>query len=111
MALGQNQYASGEADPFGDARKVTHQSQRFVHHRLVVVGAQGGKIVVGRVCAKHMVGDEDVGITHLLGSLGEVLDGQRVWLNLRLGENHSNFQFSLLEISIFLSRHSLAGAS
>ena len=55
---------------------------------------------MGRVCAEHVVGDEDVGVTHLLGSLGEVLDGQRVWFDLRLGKNHSNFQFSLLEISI-----------
>ncbi len=58
---------------------------------------------MGRVRAENVVGNEDLGITHPLGGLGKVLDCQWVWLDLCLGENHSNFQFLLLEISIFVS--------
>ena len=67
----------------------------------MVVGPQSGEIMMGGVRAEHVVGDEDVGIAHPLGCLGEVFDGQWIRLYLCLGKYHSDFQISLLDVSIF----------
>jgi hypothetical protein len=58
-----------------------------------------------------VVGDEDIGESHVLGRLGEVFDGQRVWFDLCLGENYANFQFLLLICSFKNGILSASGAS
>ena len=71
-----------------------------MHHDLVVVHAVRGVIVVGGISSQHVVGDEEVGISHVPRRLGEVMHGVAVRLDLGLGKYDAYFH--LLHLSVYL---------
>ena len=52
----------------------------------VVVHAEEGMVVGAGISSQNVVGDEQVGVAHILRGLREVADGHNVRLNLGLRE-------------------------
>ena len=86
LPLRQDEDAGHQAHAGGYGGQVAHSGQRLMHHRLVVVHTEEGMVIGAGVRAEDVVGDEQVGVAHILGGLGEVADGHHVRLDFGLGK-------------------------
>ena len=91
LPLGQDEDAGHQAHAGGDGGEIAHGGQGLMHHRLVVVHPEEGMVIGAGVSAEDVIGDEQVGVAHILGRLCKVADGRHVRLDFGLGEDDSDF--------------------
>ena len=96
LTLGQNQDAGYQLDPGGQRRDECQGGERLVDHAVVGVVAAPDVLVVVRVGAQHVVGDEQVVELHPFHRLHVVADGGRVRADLGLREDCADLHWKLL---------------
>jgi hypothetical protein len=92
LPLGQDQNASYQVHLSGYGRDVSQGNQLLVDDAAMGVVRVGYVLMMPRVGAQDMVGDENVGIPQVFGGLDILLNSARVGANLGLRENYSELQ-------------------